>query len=72
MNKTTIGIIIALLFCLTMILLLGGSSGITGLAVTDRITSFFVRQSISSTGPITILSIIFAAGVLGLYEVKKK
>ena len=72
MQKRTIGIIIALVFVFTMVLILGQPAGITGFAVTDRIAGFFVKNSLSSMGPITVLAIIFAAAVVALYETVKK
>lgn len=73
MNKITIGIVIGLLFAVTMFSIISSSApNLTGYSVSDDINSFIVRQSLSSTGPITILSIIFAAAVMGLYEVRKQ
>lgn len=44
----------------------------TGMAVTDRVTSFFVGNSISSLGPLTIISLIFSVAIIGIYEIRKK
>jgi len=72
MKKTTTILAIALLAGFSMVLFLGGSEGITGLAIADRVSSFLGRNSLSALGPITVLSLIFAAGVVAVHELKKK
>lgn len=72
MEKRTKAIIIALICAFTLILILGPPNTITGFVAIDRVASFFVGNSLSSLGPITILSIIFAAAIVALHELIKK
>lgn len=44
----------------------------TGFAVTDRAASFFVGDSLALLGPLAILSLLFAAAIIGIYEIRKK
>lgn len=72
MKKRTHAILIAFAVLFTLFLFIEPPENATGFSVTDRISSFFVGNSVSSLGPLTVLSLIFAVGIIGIYEMRKE
>jgi hypothetical protein len=70
-KRTTIGTVIGLLFGLTILTIAGNTPSITGAAVGNP-SAFFSKNALAVLGPVTILSIIFAAAVVCMYDVTKK
>ena len=72
MKKRVYIILVAFVCLFVLMIFIESPEFTTGLTVADQVTSFFVRNSLSSLGPLTVLSLIFAVAVVGVYELRKK
>ncbi len=61
--------VLAIFFAFVLVLFMDPS--ITGFSVAARFESFFTGNSLSSLGPVVIVSLLMAAGVTALIEVRK-
>lgn len=72
MRKRLIIASVVFLALFSLLLFTEPPENITGNAVSDRITSFFVGNSLSSLGPLTILGLIGSVAVIAVFEIRKR